>query len=42
MTQTVSQRFELIQLMTQKALQELTQNQLMTQMDSPGLIHIDS
>ena len=42
-TQAVSRRPESIQLlMTQAAFQELTQNQLMTQVDSQVFIHIDS
>ena len=37
MTQAVSPRLESIQLMTQAAFQELTQNQLMTQVDPPRI-----
>ena len=37
MTQAESRRLESIQLMTQAAFQELTQNQLTSQADSPGI-----
>ena len=42
MTQAVSQRLESIQLVTQTAFGELTQNQLMAQIESKVLIQIDS
>ena len=38
----VSRRLESIQLMAQATFQELTQNQLITQVDSPVLTQIDS
>ena len=41
-SQAVSRRLESIQLVTEAAFQELTQNQLMTQVDSQVLIQIDS
>ena len=37
MTQAVSRTLESIQLMAQAAFQELTSNQLMTVVDSPGI-----
>ena len=37
MTRAVSRRPESIELMTQAAFQEVTQNHLMTQVDSPGI-----
>ena len=41
-SQAVSRRLESIQLVTEAAFQELTQNQLMTQVDSQVLIQIGS
>ena len=42
MTQAVSWRLESIRVMSQVAFQELTQNHLVTQVDSQVLIQIDS